>query len=95
MMDHKGWRIRLKGTNTYSKGTIYSGYTNGKTYYVQWTSKTGKVWKTEKALKEHLFKYTKLVGMPADWEVTELTETVAKPIEDWFDANMTLKLLKR
>lgn len=97
-MERKGWCIRLKGTHTYSKGSIMSGYDSsqgGKYYYVQWTSKKGKVWTTETALKEHLFKYTKLVGMPEDWEVTEISETVAKPVAEWFDQNMTLKLLKR
>ena len=97
-MEHKGWMIRLKGTHTYSKGAIRSSYSSahdGKFYYVDWTSKKGKVWSTEAALKEHLLKYTKLAGMPTEWEVTEITEAPSKPIEDWFDEKMTLKLLKR
>lgn len=97
-MEHKGWKIRQKGTHTYSKGTIMSGWDsskNGKYYYVLWTSKAGKVWTTEKALKEHLLKYTKLVGKPDDWEITEISEKLCKPLDDWFDADMTIKLLKR
>lgn len=60
---------------------------------VTWSRK-GKVWTNEKLLKAHLLKYTIANGLPSDWEVLEVTEIPTKPMNEWVDAKMLVKLLK-
>lgn len=95
------YKIRLKGTEQYSMGVIKQVWSasTGKCYRVDFTSKMNKSkdWPDETRLKEHLLKYTKLMGMPADWEIVTMSTDIVvdKPIEDWFDAKMTMILLRR
>lgn len=96
-----GYKIRDTNTGQYSNGIIlrcteYNTTTRcyDARYDVTWGTK-GKIWKTEKAVKDHLLKYALAVGKPTDWEIVEIIENPTKPIHDWFDAAMILKLLKK
>ena len=88
------WMIRDSATGKYSNGIIQTSYGPG--CYVGW-GKRGKVWTDVKYLKEHVLKFTQLSlagKCPDTWEVLEIVET-AKPINDWIDAEMVYKLLKK
>lgn len=88
------WMIRDTVTGKYSNGIIQA-HPDG--CYVSGWGKRGKVWTDVKYLKEHILKWSQHSPegqCPNTWEVLEIVET-AKPINEWIDAEMTLKLLKR
>jgi len=61
---------------------------------VKWSSK-GKVWNTEKAVKSHLTIALQF-GLPiAQWEIVEVVLLPTKPMDEWIDAKMLLKVLKK
>lgn len=86
--------IRNTESGMYSCGIISKGYGISS---VNWHPKRGKVWTKEKYLKEHILNYALQCGT-ADfdkWAVVEIVEQPTKPINEWMDASMTLKLLKK
>lgn len=86
--------IRNTVTGKYSRGIINKGYG---TSSVNWDAKRGKVWTKEKYLKDHLLNYALQCGTDAfdTWEIVEIVEQPTRPVMDWLDASMTLKLLKK
>lgn len=62
--------------------------------YIKWSSK-GKEWNSEKAVKNHLVKAIESNISMANWEIVQLVYTLTKPIEDWVDAKMLVKILKK
>lgn len=90
----KGYRI-VNRHGTYSKGIIHSGRSsNGNTHFVQWADLKGKVWTSEKNVKEHLLKCTQK-GISMDgWRIVEVFERETKPIHDWVDGKMLVKIIK-
>lgn len=88
------WMIRNTITGRYSNGIINFGAQGP---YVGW-SKRGKQWTQEKYLKAHLLKYAQSSSScdwSTTWEVVEIVEKPTKPIDDWFDVDMVLKILKK
>jgi hypothetical protein len=88
------WMIRDTATGKYSNGIINK--TVAGVVYVGW-GKRGKVWTKINFIKEHILKFTQMSPegkCPDTWEVLEIVET-AKPINDWIDAEMVYKLLKK
>jgi hypothetical protein len=84
------YKIRDK-RGLFSHGVMLKDY-KGKPY-VKWSIK-GKEWKTEKAVRDHLFKWITAVGIP-DWEVVKVTYEPTKPLQDWFDSKMLVAILKQ
>lgn len=93
------YKIRNKD-GLFSCGAVQKGYKSHQdggysyAYYVSWNNKGGKTWNTEKALKDHLLKCLMHKIPIEDWEVIRIESTVDKPIMDWVDTNMQLKILK-
>jgi hypothetical protein len=88
------WMIRDSRNGKYSNGIINKSLSGNP--LVGW-AKRGKVWSDVKYLKEHILKYTQLSSTgqcPDAWEVLEIVES-AKPINEWIDAEMVYKLLKK
>lgn len=88
------WVIKDSVTGKYSNGVIHAY--NGRPC-VGW-SKTGKKWSSEKLLKEHILKYSQMHASgqcPETWQVLEVKEEPTKPVNDWIDATMVMKLLKK
>jgi hypothetical protein len=54
----------------------------------------GKIWRSEKLLKQHLLKCVKKRIPTEHWEIVEVQYTPTKPLYEWFDEKMTLSLLK-
>lgn len=98
MSDNKSvvYRIRNKNSGLYSKGAINSQWrssTNSRIYFVSWASTRPKEWKSEALLKAHLLKAAQSNISMDDWEIVEVVELATRPIEEWFDHSMTMKLL--
>lgn len=88
------WVIKDPATGKYSNGVINTSHGRP---YVGW-SKIGKKWTSEKLLKEHILKYSQLHSSgqcPETWQVLEVREEPTKPINDWIDASMVMRLLKK
>lgn len=84
------YKIRNTKTGQYSHGNISVWQ---KKMYIKWSAK-GKEWTNEKNLRAHLLKCATLDGIPTDWEVIEIKHVATKPIEEWIDNEMLMKLLK-
>jgi hypothetical protein len=96
-MEKKAFKIRKKDFGSYySHGVInthYDSATKIRTPFVKWSSK-GKEWTSEKNVKDHLLKFIQLGGTVDDWEVIEVIYHPTRPIEDWIDDKMLMKVLK-
>lgn len=90
------YKIYNKVTGSFSNGIImteYDGKSKKKIPYVRF-GKKGKEWSNEKNVKDHLLKYVSLGGSVANLEVVELRYHPTKPIDDWIDAKMLMKILQ-
>lgn len=94
MMERKAYKIRIKGSSSYSNGVI-NVYRDGAKKFPQcnWNKK-GKEWADEKNVKAHLLKYVSLGGDIGNWEVVEVVYHPTKPIDEWVDAKMLMKVLQ-
>lgn len=88
------YKIRNKENGFYSNGIVrQTGWGANKGYDVTFNYK-GKEWTEEKNLKNHLLKCMKS-GIKMDtWEVVEVVYHPTKPIMDWFDHKMLIKVMK-
>ena len=96
-MEKRVFKIRIKGTNSYSNGTInllYDRETKKKHPEVNWTRK-GKEWTNEKNVKAHLLKFVSNGGDIGNWEVVEVVYAPTKPIDEWVDTVMLMKILQQ
>ena len=87
------YKIRHTVTGQFSHGVVQARCRD-RDACVKWSRK-GKEWTSEKNVKAHL---TKAIGAGvnmANWEILELQYLPTKPINDWFDAKMLVKLLKK
>ena len=80
----------------FSSGIIrhtYDFLSHSRRYMVQFKT-TGKKWTSETLLKKHLLNCAlKKVNMD-NWEIVEVQYVPTKPIFEWFDEKMSIKLLK-
>lgn len=88
------YRIRNKENGLYSNGIVRQvGWASNKRFDVTFNYK-GKEWTDEKLLQNHLLKCMKS-GIKMDtWEVVEVVYNPTKPIMDWFDHKMLIKVMK-
>ncbi len=96
MIERKAYKIRIKGSSSYSNGVInvYRDTVTKKSFpECKWNRK-GKEWADEKNVKAHLTKYVSLGGSISTWEVVEVVYHPTKPIDDWVDAKMLMKILQ-
>ena len=79
----------------FSHGVIVQQKWDG-VWRVHW-SKTGKEWKTEKAVKAHLAKALKTISGVSSWEIVtmEVIYHPTKPIDEWVDNKMLVAILKQ
>jgi hypothetical protein len=80
----------------YSKGVVMGGWDRQfehKTFYINW-GKKGKEWTSEKTLKTHLLKCAQCGILDSTWEILEVKYHPTKPVNDWIDQKMLLKILK-
>ena len=88
---------KIRWWMSYSNGIInecYTGDYSKKSYSVNWSTRKGKEWTSEKNLKAHLLKCLQRGINISEWEVLELRYHPTKPINDWVDAKMLCKVLK-
>lgn len=95
-MEKRVYKIRRNGS--FSNGTINMEYAD-QTYKkkipsVNWSRK-GKEWSSEKTVKDHLFKWISNGGSVVGWEVVEVVYSPTKPINDWIDPAMLIKILQK
>ena len=95
-MPYKIMKTFPNGIKSFSQGTInIERSPSGKVGVVNWSVKKGKIWTSEKTLKDHIL-YAILYGMDVStWQVIEITFHPPKPLEDFIDAKMTAKILSR
>ena len=87
------YKIRLKGTNSYSRGRV-EGRRDGKQFYsVNW-KQNGKEWATEALVKKHLMTCIEKGVDMTGWEIMEFTQQPSKSMNEWFDAKMTFAVIK-
>jgi hypothetical protein len=82
------------GEDYYSHGVIGSNYWDKDKKPTLGWSKKGKEWKTEKGVKDHLLKWITKGGSIEGWEVVEVVYHPTKPMSEWVDAKMLMKVLK-
>lgn len=88
------YKIRNNANAGYSNGIVrQTGWGPHKAYTVTFNSK-GKEWLDEKNLKSHLLKCMKNGIKMDNWEVVEVVYHPTKPIMDWFDQKMLVKVMK-
>lgn len=85
------YMIRNSETKQFSGGIIRRGWQ--KSHYVNFKAR-GKVWTTETLLKQHLLKCFQQNVKMENWEIVEVQYVPTKPIEEWVDGKMLLKILK-
>ena len=90
------YKIRMKGTKSYSRGRVESrsGHDGISIYGVNWKA-NGKEWSSEKLLKKHLLTCIEKGVDITGWEIMEFTQQPCKSMNDWCDAKMTYAMLKR
>ena len=93
-MTFKIRRTSFPGEYEYSKGIIQSNWSDQK-YNVRWTIKGGKEWVLEKLVNDHLLKCVQKGIDISAWEVIEVVHLPMKPINEWFDEKMLMKVLKK
>jgi hypothetical protein len=88
------YKIRNTTTGFFSHGIVSMWRSNvyGETS-VKW-SRSGKTWLTEEGIKSHLLKCYAAYGIPSTWEIVEVEYKPTKPVNEWVDAKMLLKILK-
>lgn len=88
------YRIKDKESGLYSNGIVrQTGWHSNQGYDVTFNSK-GKEWTEEKNLKNHLLKCMKSGVKMDNWEVVEVVYHPTKPIMDWFDQKMLVKVMR-
>ena len=79
----------------YSHGVIthrrHSSF--NQSYVIKWSTK-GKEWTSEKSVKDHLLKCAQKGILSEKWEVIKILEEPTKPISEWVDAKMLIKIIK-
>lgn len=89
------YKIRIKGTNSYSRGRVSRYRVSGDyVYSVKWAN-LGKDWTSEAALKNHLLKCIEKGVDMTGWEIMEFTQQPSKSLNEWCDAKMTFAMLNR
>lgn len=86
------YKIRIKGTHSYSHGVITQFSYRDNIWKVRWSSK-GKLFPNELSVKNHLMRAAEK-GILGDWEVIEIIEQPTKPLDEWVDQKMLMKLIK-
>ena len=90
------YKIRNTKTGLFSKGRIVDVY-NYKTEKteknVRWGS-DGKTWTSEKTVQAHLLKMMLVSNIPTTWEIVKVEYLPTKPVADWVDPAMLMKVLK-
>jgi len=89
------YKIRIKGTTSYSRGRVQALYgpNKPKAYGVTWKA-NGKEWTSEKLLKGHLLTCIEKGVDMSRWEIMEFTQQPSKSLNEWCDAKMTMAMLK-
>ena len=67
---------------------------NTKIYHIRWSGK-GKEWSSEKTVKDHLLKCAQKGILEETWEVIQVVHQPTKPISEWIDAKMLMKIIKK
>jgi hypothetical protein len=89
------YKIR-KANGLFSHGVInHSHYSpaGDNVYGIKWSSK-GKEWSSEKTVKDHLLKCAQKGILEDTWEVIQVVHQPTKPISEWIDDKMLIKLIK-
>ena len=93
-MEKRVYKIRHGGS--FSNGTInmvYDRETKKKHPEVNWSRK-GKEWSNEKNIKDHLLKWISNGGSVTGWEVVEVVYSPTRPMDEWIDPAMLMKVLQ-
>jgi hypothetical protein len=78
----------------FSHGIIQSRWRpEGTYYYVRFTGK-GKDWTSEQNVKAHLLKCAQKGILEDTWEVVQVVHQPTKPLEEWVDQKMLMKIIK-
>ena len=91
------YKIRNTVTGWFSKGiitNIYNYKTKETEKNVRWGS-DGKIWSSEKTVKAHLLKMMLVSTIPSTWEIVKVEYLPTKPMSDWVDSTMLMKVLKQ
>lgn len=84
------YMIRNSETKQFSSGIIRRSWQ--KSHFVNFKTR-GKVWTSQTLLKQHLVKcFQKNIKME-HWEIVEVQYVPTKPIEDWVDGKMLIKII--
>lgn len=86
------YKIRIKGTHSYSHGVIVRTWAD-QGWKVRWSSK-GKEFPNERSITNHLMKAASK-GILGNWEIIEVIHQPTKPLEEWIDQKMLMKILKK
>lgn len=89
------YKIRMKGTQSYSRGRVQHLYTRDgqRVFGVTWKP-NGKDWATEALVKKHLMTCIEKGVDMTGWEIMEFTQQPSKSLNEWFDAKMTFAVIK-
>ena len=82
------------GNGYYSMGRVERMWREGGSTYVVSRSTNGKIFKTEKAVKDHLLKCSITNIDMSEFKVKQIKIVDTKPVNDWFDDKMLMKVMK-